>query len=136
MARAGLGAMWLVAWDLALDPAMSFLTPYWSWEATGPYYGMPWLNLLGWYGTGVIIMIALEITERRVRWSALDVRWMAAYYAVMLLMPLGMLAAAGAWGAVLTTLSAIVALSVLSGSLRSRATGAVPARFPFGAVEA
>jgi len=134
--RAGLAALWLVAWDLALDPAMSFLTPYWSWQSSGSYYGMPWLNLLGWYGTGLVIMVALEAAERRVGWSALDARWMTAYYGVMLLMPLGMLAVAGAWGAVLTTLGAIAALSAISGALRSRSPRAVSARLPYGAVGA
>jgi putative membrane protein len=53
------GAYLLTAWDLALDPAMSFLTPYWVWEDTGPFYGMPWINLAGWMGTGLVLMAIL-----------------------------------------------------------------------------
>ena len=89
-ARAVLGAYLLTAWDLALDPAMSFLTPYWRWEESGPFYGMPWVNLAGWMGTGVVLMVTMEILGAR-RWaSRLSTPWMTAYYAVVLLMPLGM----------------------------------------------
>src|SRR5206468_4969486 len=49
----------LVSWDLALDPAMSHLMPYWVWGSDGPYYGMPLLNLVGWYVTGFALMAAL-----------------------------------------------------------------------------
>ena len=51
----------LLAWDLALDPAMSYATRYWIWGDEGPYYGMPWLNLFGWYVTGVVLMAVLSL---------------------------------------------------------------------------
>jgi uncharacterized membrane protein len=105
--RIAVGALWLVAWDLALDPAMSYLTPYWRWEATGPYYGMPWVNLLGWYLTGLTIMSVLEAIGGRIGLSRLPVGWLAGYYGVVLLMPLGMVAAAGLGGAVATTFAAL-----------------------------
>ena len=98
--RVAVGALLLVAWDLALDPAMSALTPYWIWEESGPYYGMPWVNLFGWFVTGAAIMTVLELLDRRLGLDALPARWMAAYYLVVLLMPLGMLLAAGEWLAV------------------------------------
>lgn len=98
----------LVLWDLALDPAMSFLTPYWVWENAGPFYGMPWVNLAGWAFTGVILMAALEILDRRMDWAgSLSWRWALGYYLVVLLMPLGMVTAAGLWGAVGATLGAL-----------------------------
>jgi putative membrane protein len=97
----------LVIWDLALDPAMSFLTPYWLWEETGPYYGMPWMNLLGWFVTGLALMGILSATGGR-RWSEwVDVRFALVYYGAVLLMPLGMVVAAGEWLAVFTTLAAL-----------------------------
>lgn len=105
--RVVMGALWLVAWDLALDPAMSFLTPYWRWEAAGPYYGMPWLNLAGWFTTGLVIMGALEAFSTRVPWIRLGTGWAAAYYVSVLAMPVGMLVAAGVWGALATTLAAM-----------------------------
>jgi len=84
--RVSLAALLLVAWDLALDPAMSFLTPYWVWEDSGPYYGMPWVNLLGWFLTGLAIMSALEALSGRTGLSELPVAWMGAYYLAVLLM--------------------------------------------------
>jgi len=105
--RVAVGALWLVAWDLALDPAMSYLTPYWRWESTGPYYGMPWINLLGWYLTALTIVSVLEFLGGRLGLSQLPVRWLAAYYGVVLLMPLGMVAAAGLGGAVAVTFAGI-----------------------------
>ncbi|HEU0051803.1 MAG TPA: carotenoid biosynthesis protein, partial [Longimicrobium sp.] len=51
-ARVLLASFLLLSWDLVLDPAMSHVTAYWVWGETGPYYGMPLLNLLGWYLTG------------------------------------------------------------------------------------
>ena len=96
-----LGAYLLTAWDLALDPAMSFLTPYWVWEESGPFYGMPWVNLAGWMATGMILMGLLEVFGSR-RWGPhLPLGWLAAYYGVVLLMPLGMVLAAGLWWALL-----------------------------------
>jgi putative membrane protein len=105
-------AVLLTTWDLALDPAMSFLTPYWLWETSGPFYGMPWVNLAGWLLTGLVIMAVLEVMERRGRgWSGtLPVRWSAAYYGGVLLMPLGMVTAAGLWWAVIATVGTLVLL--------------------------
>src|SRR5690606_11509324 len=57
--RALLASLILLAWDLALDPAMSGATAYWVWERPGSHYGMPWTNLVGWYVTGLALMFAL-----------------------------------------------------------------------------
>ena len=106
--RIFLGAYFLTAWDLALDPAMSYLTPYWVWESTGPFYGMPWVNLLGWMGTGVVLMWILEVLDVS-RWSRrITVSWAMAYYLVVLMMPLGMVVAAGLWWALVATVLAQV----------------------------
>lgn len=118
------GAAWLVAWDLALDPAMSALTPYWRWAETGPYYGMPWMNLAGWYVTGVVLLGVLDSLADWARLDTLPTRWMAGFYGAMVLMPVGMLAAAGAWLAVIVTVIAIAALA--SASILQ--TGAAPVR--------
>jgi carotene biosynthesis associated membrane protein len=60
-------AAFLVLWDVALDPAMSAGFPVWLWQDTGPFYGMPWVNWAGWFGTGLIIMAGLELlTQGRV----------------------------------------------------------------------
>src|SRR5512133_677468 len=77
-ARVLVGSLVLLSWDLALDPAMSHATKYWIWGkgATGPYYGMPWLNLFGWYVTGIALMVVLA-TLRADRWLAdISIRWL------------------------------------------------------------
>lgn len=128
--RVLVGALWLVAWDLALDPAMSWLTAYWRWEETGPYYGMPWLNLVGWYVTGLALLGALELLADRAGLHDLPARWMAAYYAVVALMPLGMLVTAGAWlgvGVALTGMAVCVALSLAAGAATAPDDSGAPA---------
>ena len=52
-----LGAVFLTSWDLVLDPAMSQTTlPFWQFEELGEFFGMPYRNLTGWWGTGVVFM--------------------------------------------------------------------------------
>src|SRR5687768_7993944 len=67
--RIVVGSLVLLSWDLALDPAMSLVTKYWIWGTEGPYYGMPLLNLVGWYVTGLALMAALAAL-RTDRWVA------------------------------------------------------------------
>lgn len=103
LGRVALGSFILLSWDLALDPAMSFVTKYWVWSSDGPYYGMPLLNLVGWFATGVVIMIALDALQAA-RWTRLlPMRWLAAFYGANLLLPVGMNVAVGLWGAVVAT---------------------------------
>jgi putative membrane protein len=110
--RIALASVLLVVWDLALDPAMSFLTPYWLWEQAGPFYGMPWVNLLGWLLTGLVIMTVLEGMERvGDGWSGdLSPKWAAQYYGGVLLMPLGMVTLAGLWWSTAATVGALALL--------------------------
>jgi len=118
--RVLMGAYLLTAWDLALDPAMSYLTPYWVWEDSGPFYGMPWVNLAGWMGTGIVLMGILEALGSR-RWiEEIPLRWLMAYYGIVLLMPLGMVAAAGLWWAVLATAAALLLAWGASLAVRAR----------------
>ena len=102
-----LGSFILLAWDLALDPAMSSATKYWEWSETGPYYGMPLLNLFGWYVTGIVLMSALAALKSE-KWIAqLPVSWLSGFYAANLLLAVGMCAAAGLWIAVMFTFAAL-----------------------------
>ena len=101
--RIALGSLVLLSWDLALDPAMSFTTKYWVWGTVGPYYGMPILNLVGWFVTGVALMIAFS-RLRVDRWvDAVPTPWLIAFYGANLLLPVGMSVAAGLWGVVVAT---------------------------------
>lgn len=127
LARIFFAAALLVAWDLALDPAMSFLTPYWIWSETGPYYGMPWMNLAGWFFTAVVLMGALSVI-RAGRWiDRLSVPWLAGYYGVNILMPVGMLVAAGSWLGVVTTAAIYAVLGGVAVLATRRSNALVPA---------
>jgi uncharacterized membrane protein len=53
----GFGSLLLTSWDFVLDPAMSQTTmPFWVWEQPGAFFGMPYENFAGWFGTGVVFM--------------------------------------------------------------------------------
>lgn len=97
------GALVLLAWDLALDPAMSHVTKYWVWLGDGSYYGMPASNLLGWYVTGLALMAALRLTHAHSWGAELNTRWIAGFYFANLALPVGMVALSGLWGAVVVS---------------------------------
>lgn len=123
--RVLLASLILASWDLALDPAMSYATKYWVWGETGPYYGMPLLNLFGWYVTGLVLMGALAALRSETWIRTLSPRWLAGFYLANLALPLGMSAAAGLWGAVVATLAA---LAVAYGAARLLASRLPSAR--------
>lgn len=123
IARVVVASLILLAWDLALDPAMSRATAYWVWAEPGAYYGMPWLNLFGWYVTGLALMAALA-GLRADEWVApLPLRWLVAFYGANLLLPLGMSAVAGLWGAVAATLAAVAVAGLAARALTVRRAG-------------
>jgi putative membrane protein len=114
--RIALGSFILLAWDLALDPAMSSATKYWEWGEAGPYYGMPLLNLFGWYVTGVVLMGALAALKSDKWIVRLPVPWLSAFYMANLLLAIGMCAAAGLWIAVTFTIAAL-SITVIGASI-------------------
>lgn len=120
LSRVALGALILTAWDLALDPAMSYATTYWRWEVAGLYYGMPWINLAGWLFTSALLMAAL-VALRSERWiETVPIRWMGLFYAANVALPLAMAAAAGLTWAVVGTVLGYAGLTALAWSLRAR----------------
>ena len=57
VASIALGSIFLTAWDFVLDPAMSQTTmPFWVWDQPGAFFGMPYQNFAGWFGTGAVFM--------------------------------------------------------------------------------
>ncbi len=50
------GAVFMVLWDVALDPAMNQAFPFWKYEASGVYFGMPLVNWFGWLVTSLVIV--------------------------------------------------------------------------------
>lgn len=54
-----IGTWLLTVWDLVLDPAMAhedLRIRFWIWDETGPYFGMPIQNFIGWSVTGMAFM--------------------------------------------------------------------------------
>jgi putative membrane protein len=113
VARVALASLILLAWDLALDPAMSHASSYWVWGDRGAYYGMPLLNLFGWYLTGVALAAVLETVRARQWLAGVPARWLAGFYGANLLLPLGLCAVAGMWGAVALTCVVIGLIAVV-----------------------
>ncbi len=127
VARVVLGSFILLSWDLALDPAMSLATKYWVWGTNGPYYGMPLLNLFGWFVTGVALMVVFAST-RVDRWvGELSAPWLIGYYGANLLLPVGMAIAAGLSGAVAATAVALGAAWLVARAGRPAGAGEVRA---------
>ncbi|HEX6439376.1 MAG TPA: carotenoid biosynthesis protein [Candidatus Binatia bacterium] len=102
----------LVAWDFLLDPAMSKVTSYWIWGQSGTYYGMPWMNLLGWGITGLVLFVILckiapaPHTERRFA------IWV---YMINLALPLGFCVLNQYWLAVFTGVGTIAIALIVFG---------------------
>lgn len=111
VSRILLGALILTAWDLALDPAMSYATIYWSWEFPGAYYGMPWVNLGGWFFTGALLMGSMVLLRSEEWIREVPIRWLAWFYAANVALPLLMAAAAGLTWAVVGTLAGYTLLA-------------------------
>lgn len=105
-------AILLTIWDLTLDPAMSDLTKYWVWETPGPYYGMPLINLVGWLGTGVLIMSAFHVIGVGKIADQIPTHLMELYYITVIILSLGMTLLAGYWLAILLTLAAFVGIRI------------------------
>lgn len=61
-----LGSLLLTSWDFVLDPAMSQTAmPFWYWHQPGAFFGMPYQNFAGWFGTGVVFMTIATIFWRK-----------------------------------------------------------------------
>ena len=135
-----LGGVVLTAWDVGMDPAMSFATAHWLWHTTGFFYGMPLLNWFGWWLTGTIVartMLAVmppTVVASKVSPSSLPL----VLYAVNGFFPIAICVRHGLWWAAGLGALAMLAPLVLASRKRSLgdpATVAAPARAPHFAVE-
>ena len=99
-----LSTVLLIAWDLLLDPAMSKVTSYWIWGEPGSYYGMPWINLLGWGVTGLVLFIILSKVAPAPRGEIKFALWV---YGINFALPLGFCLLNQYWSAVLAGLGSV-----------------------------
>jgi uncharacterized membrane protein len=66
IAAVGVGALLFTCWDFALEPGMSqsFL-PFWYWEQPGAFFGTPYQNYVGWFGTSAVFMSVAGLLWRK-----------------------------------------------------------------------
>ncbi len=54
-----IGAAWMTAMDLVIDPPAAGPLNYWFWEGESAYYGIPLTNFLGWFGLSAVLLLLL-----------------------------------------------------------------------------
>ncbi|MEM9926285.1 MAG: gamma-carotene 1'-hydroxylase CruF [Cyanobacteria bacterium P01_D01_bin.50] len=60
-----IGALLFTSWDFALEPAMSQTAlPFWYWETPGDFFGTPYRNYAGWFGTSALFMSVAALIWR------------------------------------------------------------------------
>jgi putative membrane protein len=104
-----LGTWLLVAWDLVLDPSMAApnmqYIHFWVWHETGPYFGMPLRNLIGWFGTGLLFIAVGRLAWREADAPRVSIAVPYAVYAINIVWSMILSVSAGMWP---TALAAIV----------------------------
>lgn len=59
------GTFIMVAWDVGIDPGSSTFAKIWIWEKGGGYFGVPFVNYLGWYLTVWLFLQAFALYNVR-----------------------------------------------------------------------
>lgn len=114
--RALATAALMIVWDVSLDPAMNqgggtFV--FWEYPGGGAFFGMPWVNWIGWAVTSVAIALAFEaLGGLKPAATSLTRRWAPVAYSLNVLFPVSIcllygLPAAGVIG--LAALGAVLA---------------------------
>ena len=122
--------LFMVMWDVALDPAMTAGAhsgwSFWSYPGGGVFFGMPLVNWLGWFVTSFVIMVGYD---RLLGGLAYAPRWAPLLYAVNVLFPVFI---CFAYGAAVAGVLGLAALAVVLGLVRLRTPSSprppVPAR--------
>ena len=124
----GLGVWFLTVWDLVLDPAMaheSLPVRFWVWDETGPYFGMPIQNFVGWSATGLLFMALARFLWREEADTRRIAIWFPlAVYAANTVFAMALSASVDLWMPIL--LAALLGLAPAALALRVRPPG--PAR--------
>ncbi|MDX1531694.1 MAG: bisanhydrobacterioruberin hydratase CruF [Rhodothermales bacterium] len=132
--RIGTTALFMVLWDVALDPAMTTDVAvgrsFWTYAGGGAYFGMPLINWVGWLLTSLVIAWGYDRLLGGLDYAA---PWAPALYAVNVLFPVFI---CFAYGAALAGLLGLAALALVLGLVRRRGSVLLPARrrpHPLGA---
>lgn len=114
-----LGTWFLTVWDLVLDPAMaheSLRVQFWVWDETGPYFGMPIKNFIGWSVTGLLFMaISRALWRDDIRPWSVPMLFPLAIYTANVVFAMVLSAGVGLWmpillAAILGLIPAVVAV--------------------------
>ncbi len=60
-----IAAFIMVMWDLSMDPSRSTLSRAWIWHDGGSYFGVPFVNFMGWYFTVYLIFQILALVLQK-----------------------------------------------------------------------
>jgi putative membrane protein len=111
-----LGAYFLTVWDLVLDPAMAHPNlpiAFWVWHESGPYFGMPIQNFLGWTATAAVFMgLSRWLWGKTV--PSVPPRFAVAVYVLNMLFAMTLSVAAGIWEPSLVALVGALAGAALA----------------------
>ena len=104
-----LGTWLLSAWDLVLDPSMAApqmqYIHFWVWHETGPYFGMPLRNLVGWFGTGLLFIAVGRLAWREREAPTVPVAIPLAVYGANVLWSMVLSMSAGMWPTALAAIA-------------------------------
>lgn len=123
--RVGAVALFMVLWDVALDPAMSHAFPFWKYDVGGVFFGMPLVNWAGWALTSAVIAIGYEFLLGGLRPApnAFVARWAPVFYATNTLFSVGVCLA---YRVPLAAVPGLLGLALVWGLLRARRGAAPP----------
>ena len=120
----GAAAVFMVLWDVALDPAMTAGAhsgwSFWAYPGGGVFFGMPLVNWLGWLVTSVVIMWGYDRLLGGLDHAA---RWAPLLYAVNVLFPVFI---CFAYGAALAGFLGLLALALVFVVVRHRGSQFLP----------
>ena len=126
--RVGAVALFMVLWDVALDPAMNHAFPFWKYDAGGVFFGMPLVNWAGWALTSALIAVGYEaLGGLRAAPSRFVGAWAPRFYAVNSLFSVGV---CFVYKAPLAGLVGLAGLAVAFGILWARRDAAPPVSGP------
>ncbi len=120
MATVVWGAVFMVLWDVALDPAMSKAFPFWTYETEGFFFGMPLTNWAGWFVTSLVIVWGFD---RLLGGLDSAPSWAPVLYALNVIFPVLICLL---YGLPLAGVIGLIALGVAFGVVKSRGASLMP----------
>ena len=123
-----LTAVFMVLWDVALDPAMTAGAhsgwSFWSYDAGGIFFGMPFVNWAGWLLTSAVIALGFE---KLLGGMDHEASWAPALWSVNVLFPVFICLA---YGATLAGILGLVAMAIPLILIRRAGSTVLPRRAP------